>query len=155
MLSSSMGKKEAQLASSRKTLLKAPISISISTEEALDCLHGYLDCELTGLEDLLDITDCEDAIDDICTLSKINLDHFCEPLDTRRKLELAKPCLTRLHERVRHIPRDDPDARTASTVLDKWLNSAEELLQEIIDIIYHSLNARNAAPIGKSKILSR
>lgn len=130
------------MASSRKTLLKAPISISISTEEALDCLHGYLDCELTGLEDLLDITDCEDAIDDVCTLSKLNLDPFCEMLNTRQKLEIAKPCLTRLHERVRHIPRDDPDARTPSTALDKWLNDAEELLQEIVDIIYHTLTTR-------------
>jgi len=139
------------MACSRTTLLKAPISISISIDEALNCLHGYLDCELSGLEDLLDITDREDAIDDICKLRRINLDHFCELLDTRQKLELAKPCLTRLHERVRHIPRDDPDARAPSTVLDKWLTNAEDLLQEIIDIIYHSLNSRTQSQSGKAR----
>ncbi len=144
-------KKEAQLVSTRTSLLKAPISISISIEDALDCLHGYLDFELGALEDLLDITDHEDMIDDIYTLSRLNLDRACEPLDTRQKLELAKPCLTRLHERVRHIPRDDPDARTPSTVIDRWLNNAEELLQEIIDIIYHSLNARNQRQSEKAR----
>lgn len=136
---------------SRTTLLKAPISVSISADEALNCLHGYLDCELSGLEDLLDIADHDDAIDDICTLRKINLDHFCELIDTRQKLELAKPCLTRLHERVRHIPRDDPDARTPSTVLDMWLKNAEDLLQEIIDIIYHSLTSRTQRQSEKAR----
>ncbi|MDO6732460.1 hypothetical protein Q4577_20735 [Marinovum sp. 2_MG-2023] len=130
---------EAQMVSSRTTLLTAPIQIAISIEIALDCLHGYLDCELGSLEDLLDLTGHEDAIDDICTLSSINLDRYGEPLDTRQKLELARPCLMRLNERVRHTSREDPFATTSSTVLDNWLNHAEVLLQEIIDIIYHSL----------------
>jgi hypothetical protein len=130
---------EAQMHPSRTTLLTAPIPVAISLELALDCLHGYLDCELGSLEDLLETTDQVLAIDDICTLSKINLDRYGEPLDTRQKLELAMLCLMRLYETVWYTPRDDPSTANAATALDNWLNSAEVILKEIIDIIYHSL----------------
>lgn len=125
--------------SSRTTLLTAPIPVDISIDLALDCLHGYLDWELGSLEDLLDTTDQENAIDDICSLSKINLNQYYEPLDTRQKLEVAMLCLMRLYETVWYTPRDDPSAANGSTVLDRWLNSAEVMLKEIIDIIYHAL----------------
>lgn len=109
--------------------------IKISISDAVDCLNSYLDCDLGNLEDLLDLADQEDAIDDVCRLSRIHLDSECDTHEAVSELKVARSCMKRLLDVLQCVPRDDPCATTSYTVFDKWLDSAESLLQEMLAII--------------------
>ncbi len=108
-------------------------------DAALDRLGAWLDVEMGSLEELLDISGCGDAKEDIKVLRGLHLEAASTPTDTRRMLKRAQVSLERLMEYVWTIwPDAVVDAR-APTDLDAWLRWSGARLQDSVVTISRAL----------------
>lgn len=123
------------------THVATPANDGVLLDVALDRLDAWLDDEIGSLEDLLDITDHEDAIDDISVLRGLHLDAASSRADIRRLLEDAQGALGRLLERVRTIPFDGPLTGQVSSDFDAWLRWTGARLQDLLTTLRHALAA--------------
>jgi hypothetical protein len=108
---------------------------------ALDHLGAWVDAELGSLEDLLDISGHEEAIDDIMTLHGLHLDAGATPGDMTRLLESAQASLVRLLTRVRTIPLDAPRLGRVLSDFDVWVCRSEARLEDILATLHRALAA--------------
>jgi len=106
---------------------------------ALDRLGVWVDAEIGNLEDLLDITGHEDAIDDIAALSRLHLQADATPRDIGRLLESAEAPLERLLERVLQIPMEGPLAGAAPSDFDAWVCCSGAHLEDILTTLRRAL----------------
>lgn len=108
---------------------------------ALDHLGAWIDAELGSLEDLLDISGHEEAIDDIMTLHRLHLDDGATPGDVERLLESAQASLVRLLTRVQKIPLDAPRLGSVLSDYDAWVRRSEARLEDILATLHRTLAA--------------
>ena len=105
----------------------------------LDHLGAWIDAELGSLEDLLDISGHEEAIDDIMALHRLHLDAGATPGDVKRLMENAQTPLVRLLTRVRKIPLDAPRLGSALSDYDVWVRRSEASLEGILATLRRAL----------------
>ncbi len=110
-------------------------------EAALDNLGVWFDAEIDDLEDLLDITGHEEAIDEIEALHKLHLNANATPEDVRRLLEAVQPPLERLLERVRTILLERLPAGSASSDFNAWVYWSRARLEDILATLRQALAA--------------
>lgn len=108
---------------------------------ALHRLGAWFDAEIGNLEDLLDITGHEEAIDDLEVLHGLHLDADAAPKDLGRLLDEARPPLERLLERVRTIPLEGPVAGPAPSDFDAWVCWSGARLEDILATLRRALAA--------------
>jgi len=108
---------------------------------ALNRLGVWFNAEIGNLEDMLDITGHEDAIDDIQALRRMHLKADATPEDVGRLLEDAVAPLERLLKRVRTIPVENPLAVQPRSDFDAWPRRSGARLADILATVRYALAA--------------
>ncbi len=106
---------------------------------AFDRLDTWLDDEIGALEDLLDMSGDEEAIDDIVALRGLHLEATSTPADIRRLLEDAHASLERLLERVQTIPLEGPLVGSVPSDFDAWTRWSGARLEDILATLRSAL----------------
>ncbi|TDE38936.1 hypothetical protein [Antarcticimicrobium sediminis] len=122
-----------------------PASGASRHNTALGRFGTWFDAEIGNLEDLLDISGHEDAIDDLEVLHALQLDADATPDDVGRLLSKALASLERLLERVRTIPIET--AGPASSDLDVWVCTSRIRLEDIVAALRDAQVVRGGAGV--------
>lgn len=110
-------------------------------DAALGRLGKWIDEEISSLEDLLDISDCQDAIDDIVALKVLHLEADCTPADLRRLLGDASASIERLTEYVWKIASEECLDVRAPSYFDAWVRWSGARLEDISHTLSRALEA--------------
>lgn len=97
------------------------------------------------MEDLLDISGHEKAIDDIMTLHRLHLDAGATPGDVKRLLESAQVPLVRLLTHVQNIPLDAPHPGLVLSDLNIWVRRSEARLEDVLATLHGALGVSTGA----------
>ncbi len=108
---------------------------------ALDRLGAWCDAELGTLEDLLDITGHEEAIDDMEVICALHRKAQANPENVRHLLDAALASLDRLLDRVCTIPLEDCVAEAPLSDFNVWVNWSLARLEDIVATLEHALAA--------------
>ncbi len=111
---------------------------------ALHRLGAWCDTELGTLEDLLDITGHEEAIDDIDDIEAVCALHDkaqATPGSVRHLLDAALVPLDRLLDRLWEIPLEDCVVGAPPSVFNVWVNWCLARLADIVATLEQALAA--------------
>lgn len=117
------------------TYVSTPTKVASRHDIALNRLAVWLDDEIGALEDLLDISGHEEAIDDIEALRGLYLEAPSSSSDTWCLLEGAQASLERLLKRVRMIPLGGP----VPSDFDAWVCWSGAQLEDILTTLRQAL----------------
>jgi hypothetical protein len=108
---------------------------------ALDRLGAWCDAERGTLEDLLDITGHEEAIDDIEVVCALHRKAQANPKNVRHLLDAVLASLDRLLDRMCTIPLEDCVAGSVPSEFNAWVNWSLARIEDIVATLKHSLEA--------------
>lgn len=119
----------------------SPVQGPSCLDLALTRLGAWIDAEIGSLEDLLDISGYEGAIDDIEALYRLHLDADADRRDIERLLRRALPPLERLHDQVQTIPPEASLVGQAPSDFDAWVRWSGARLEDIRETLRRALAA--------------